>query len=307
EWMTSASVLYNNAAEFYGNRGVKYDDSYATSKVVDYAVVRYKRVGGTVGVGLDLSVAWQGWMDCRFDRIDATLPLAASHQRGLDVEPIEFGLSRGVSWLTGVGYTLIYDTRDSPILSSRGARVAMSAQAAVTPFGSDYSFQRYTLDVSKWVELPWTHVVRMGLFVGAIVGDAPIFERFYVGDFTDLLPSRMFGLNVDRRPPPDFLGTSIVEVRYGTYAFKLTGEYRVPLYRGSRSVYGIDLFGSGGIYGVASERDLRDPPRGYSGFSRIPLDLTANAGLQIDTNAGGFTIAVSNLLGFIPERSEARR
>jgi hypothetical protein len=59
------------------------------------------------------------------------------------------------------------------------------------------------------------------------------------------------------------------------------------------------------VYAVASERDLRDPPRGYSGLARIPVDLTFNLGLQIDTNAGGFTFAFSNILGFIPVRSEA--
>ncbi|HQK20369.1 MAG TPA: hypothetical protein PLJ27_23120, partial [Polyangiaceae bacterium] len=82
-------------------------------------------------------------------------------------------------------------------------------------------------------------------------------------------------------------------------------EYRIPLYRGSSAVYGIDFFGAGGVYAVASERDLRDPPRGYSGLARIPVDLTFNLGLQIDTNAGGFTFAFSNILGFIPVRSEA--
>ena len=306
QWMTAATLLYNNAYEFYGSRGVLYDDRFNVApRLVDYAVVRYRRLGGTVGAGRDLSASWQAWFDARLDRIDATLPLAASHRRGLDIEPIDFGLRRGMSLLSTVRLTLQYDTRDSPILPSRGSRSNLSAEASLRPLGSDYPFHRYTAETSRWFELPWKHVVRVGLFGGAIVGQAPIFERFYVGDFSDLLPSRMLGLNVDRRPPPDFLDTAIVEVRYGNYAAKLSGEYRIPLYRGSKSVYGVDAFGSCGMYAVASERDLRDPPRGYSGIQRIPVDLTFNAGLQIDTNAGGFTFAVSNVLGFVPVRSEA--
>jgi outer membrane protein assembly factor BamA len=307
DWMASASLLYNDALEFYGNRDVLYDDpSNAIAKVQDYAVVRYRRFGGMVGTGRDLSVAVQAWLDYRLERIDATLPLAASHRRGRDVEPIEFGLNRGLSVLSTARMTLQYDTRDTPILPTRGSNTTLVAEVSLTPLGSDYPYQKYTVNTSRWFELPWEHVIRAGFFGGAIVGRAPIYERFYVGDFSDLLPSRMLGLNMDRRPPPNLLGTDIVEIRYGTYAAKVLGEYRIPLYRGSSAVYGVDLFGAAGVYGVASERDLTDPPRGYSGLARVPVDLTFNLGLQIDTNAGGFTFAFSNVLGFIPARSEAR-
>ena len=307
EWMTSATALYNDALEFYGNGHVLYDDhDNVTAKVVDYAVVRYRRLGGAVGVGRDLGVTWQAWLDYRLERIDATLPFAASHHRGLDTEPIDFGLNRGLSVLSIARLTLQHDTRDSPILPTRGSHTTLTAEASLSALGSDYPFQRVTVATSKWFELPWNHVVGLGVFGGAIVGNAPIFERFYVGDFSDMLPSRLLGLNVDRRPPPNYLGTSIVEVRYGNYAAKVFGEYRIPLYRGSNAVYGVDFFGAAGLYTVASERDINDPPRGYSGVARVPVDLTFNAGLQIDTNAGGFAFAFSNVLGFIPVRSEAR-
>lgn len=305
-WMTSASLLYNDALEFYGNDDVLYDDpSNAFEQLPDYAVVRYRRFGGQVGIGLDLSVPLQAWLDYRLERIDATLPLAASHLRGPVREPIEFGLNRGLSALSTLRTTVQYDTRDSPILPTRGSSATLSAEVSLTPLGSDYPYQKFTLNLSRWFELPWDHVVRLGFFGGAIVGRAPIYERFYVGDFSDFLPNRMLGLNMDSRPPPNFLGTSIVEVRYGTYAAKALSEYRIPLYRGSAAVYGVDLFGAAGVYGVASERDLEDPPTNYSGAARVPIDLTFNLGLQIDTNAGGFTFAFSNVLGFIPARSEA--
>jgi hypothetical protein len=65
------------------------------------------------------------------------------------------------------------------------------------------------------------------------------------------------------------------------------------------------LFGAAGVYGVANYRDLGDPPRGYKGLRRVPLDLTFNLGFRIDTSAGGFVFAFSNLLGLFPVRSEA--
>jgi len=111
-------------------------------------------------------------------------------------------------------------------------------------------------------------------------------------------------VNFDRRPAPNFLGTDIVEVRYGKYAFKLAGEYRIPLFRGHRSIYGIDFFGSAGIYGLAGTRDITSPPVGYSGLSQIPVDLTGNLGFRMDTSAGGFVFAFSNVLGFVPVRGK---
>jgi hypothetical protein len=142
------------------------------------------------------------------------------------------------------------------------------------------------------------------MFAGAISGNAPFFEQYYVGDFSDFLPSRILGVNFDRRPPLNFLGTDIVEVRYGKYAVKLAGEYRVPLFRGHRSIYGIDFFASMGIYGVAGTRDITNPPVGYSGLARVPIDLTGNFGFRMDTSAGGFVFAFSNVLGFIPVRGK---
>ena len=116
----------------------------------------------------------------------------------------------------------------------------------------------------------------------------------------------MLGLNVDRRPAPNYLHTDIVEVRYGAYAAKLDVEYRYPLYHGHRAIYGVDAFVSGGIYGVADARDLTSPARGYSGFATAPIDLTFNFGLRVDTEVGGFLLGVSNILGFLPVRGDAR-
>lgn len=306
-WMTSGTLMYNDARDFYGNRDVLYDDpSNATERVQDYAIVRYKRAGGSLGVGHDLGMPIQLWFDYRLERIDASLPLAASHRRGLDREPIDFGFNKGLSVLSTLRSTLVYDTRDSPILPTRGWHATVAGDVSMSPLGSSYPYQKLTINASKWWQLPWRHVLRLHVFGGAIGGYAPLYERFYVGDFSDLLPDRMLDLNTDRRPAPNFLNTDIVEVRYGQYAGKVQGEYRIPLYRGQRSIYGVDLFGSAGIYGVATQRDLSDPPRGYHGFSKIPVDLTFNLGLRIDTNAGGFMFAFSNVLGFIPVRSEAR-
>ncbi len=306
-WMLSGQLLYNDALDFFGNADVLQTPNPALPGPLtpDYAVVGYTRFGGSVGVGRDLSLSTQLWVSYRLETIDATVPIWASHSRGFDTEPIDFDIVPGRSVLSTLRGSLQHDTRDHPFLPTRGWHVNMAAELALLPAARDYSYQRLQLSASRWWKLPWAqHVLRLELFGGAITGEAPFFEQFYVGDFSDFLPDRVLDLNFDSRPPPNFLGTQIVEVRYGDYAFKLGGEYRIPLYRGHRSVYGIDLFGSGGLYGVAGQGDLTDPPRGYSGLALIPIDITANVGFRMDTSAGGFVFAFSNVLGFIPVRGE---
>ncbi|HET7541892.1 MAG TPA: BamA/TamA family outer membrane protein [Polyangiaceae bacterium] len=312
-WMTSGTLLYNNARDFFGNAGVLKDDPAGTSSSQS-AVVNYKRFGGSLGVGRDLSISTQLWLNYRLETLEASYPLEASHLRGartdtgdsqLAREPIDFDIIRGRSVLSTLRATLEHDTRDHPFLPTRGWHASVMAEVGLLPFGSDYDYQRAEVAASHWWRLPWNeHVLRLELFAGAISGNAPFFEQYYVGDFSDFLPSRILGVNFDRRPPPNFLGTDIVEVRYGKYAAKIAGEYRVPLFRGHRSIYGIDFFASMGIYGVAGTRDITSPPVGYSGFAQVPIDLTGNFGFRMDTSAGGFVFAFSNVLGFIPVRGK---
>ena len=303
-WMTSGTLLYNNALDFFGNAVVLKDDPTGMSSSQS-AVVSYKRFGGSVGIGRDLSIATQFWLNYRLESIDATYPLEASEKRGFATEPIDFDIVRGRSVLSTLRATLDYDTRDHPFLPTRGWHASIMAEVGLLPAASDYEYQRVEVSASHWWHLPWhDHVLRLELFAGAISGNAPFFEQYYVGDFSDFLPSRVLGVNFDRRPAPNFLGTDIVEVRYGKYAFKFAGEYRIPLFRGRRSIYGIDLFASAGIYGLAGDRDITSPPVGYSGLSRIPVELTGNLGFRMDTSAGGFVFAFSNALGFVPVRGK---
>jgi outer membrane protein assembly factor BamA len=304
-WMTTGTLLFNKGKDFFGNDGVRYENQYDTEEVSKSAVVRYTRFGGSLGVGRDLSITTQLWAHYRVEAVDAQLPSAASHVRGGRIEPIQYDIFPGRSVLSTLRASVQHDTRDTPFLPSRGWLVTVGGELSLAPAGSDWDYQRFEVDASRWWPLPWAkHVLRLQFSAGAISGEAPFFEQFYVNDFSDFRPGRVLGLNFDRRPPPDVLNTSILEVRRGHYAGKLAFEYRVPLYRGRRSVYGIDLFGSAGLYALASHHDLSSPPRGYSGAARIPLDLTANFGFRMDTSAGGFVFAFANALGFIPALSE---
>lgn len=306
-WTAEAQLLYNNAKDFFGNRDVLVDDPTQVG-TQDFAIASYQRFGGKVSAGRELgSVATRLFLDYRLEKIDADLPRAASHKRGLDIEPIDFDLARGSSVLSTVSATLVHDTRDEPFLPTRGWHVLGLAEASLSPLGSDYPYAKLVLRGSRWMPLPWDHVLRIEGIFGGVFGDAPLFEKFYVGDYTDLRPHRALDLAFDRRAAPNFLNTAIAEVRYGDYAARLNAEYRIPLYRGRKTIYGVDFFGSLGVYVVANGRDLSDrPARGYAGFQQVPIDLTFNLGLRMDTAAGGFALGIANFIGFIPIRSEAQ-
>lgn len=303
-WMVSGSLLYNNAQDFFGTSSVAWTDPERAVQY-DSAVVDYTRLGGSIGVGRDLSVSTQLWLHYRLESLNASYPYEASQVRGFATEPIDFDIIRGRSVLSTLRATLQVDTRDHPFLPTRGSFSTITTEVGLLPAGRDYDYARIDAQTSRWFKLPWhDHVLRLSAFAGAISGNAPFFEQYYVGDFSDFLPDRVLGVTFDHRYPKNFLGTSIVEVRYGKYAFDANAEYRIPLYRGHHTVFGIDVFGSGGVYSVASDRDFTHPPRAYSGFARFPLDLTFNLGFRMDTSAGGFVFAFSNVLGFLPVRGQ---
>lgn len=305
-WSASLNALYTDARDFFGNRDVVFETTgLATREVTDYAVVGYRRLGASLGTGHDLSVSTHLALDYRIEQVEATVPKIASHVRGEAREPIDFSILPGKSALSTLRSTLSYDTRDLPFLTTRGVFAQAQITAGVPP--SAYTFVRVELSYRQWWTLPWRHVLELEAFAGGIGGDAPFFEKFYVGDFTDLLPDRVLDLAPDRRQPPNYLDTDIVEVRYGDFAARLEAEYRVPVYSGKGSIYGVDLFARAGLYGVATRRELSDPPTGYDGAARVPIDLTYNLGLRVDTSIGGITLAFSNLLGLLPARGGERK
>ena len=91
-WMTSGMLLYNDANDFFGNADVRNTNPSQEGAVADYAVVGYTRFGGSLGVGRDVSLSTQLWLNYRLETINSTVPLQASHRRGFDIEPIDYDI-----------------------------------------------------------------------------------------------------------------------------------------------------------------------------------------------------------------------
>ena len=190
--------------------------------------------------------------------------------------------------------SLDLDTRSDPILPRSGMRVALSLEVATGLLGSTYDFVKTVAEASFYQPMPRGHALGFHVFLGGIAGDAPFFDRFFIGDLNLLLPRRALGINFSTMPSPNLLGTSIAHHRYDEYAGRMLVEYAIPIWRRHGFVYGGDAFAAVGLLGMASPGDYKDPTK--SGFASLPIDLTGDLGIRLDTYIGIFTISIANAL-----------
>ncbi len=278
----------------------------------DAAVVEYWRSGLSIGTSRDvgaftrLSLEWHG----DFVKVPrGGVPVASSERRGRTNDdrsrvPIDFAIEPGKSYVSMLTVGLQYDKRDSAILPARGTSANFNGDLASALIGSDYSFMRVQASFNHWFPLSWGHTIRFGAFAGAVFGYSPFFYKFFVTDLTDLQPSRILGLNLDHRPAPNLLGgvhdkhggTAIAQMRQEELAGRVDVEYSWPLVRGRRKfVKGADAFGLIGFYGLSDPNDLRVSVPGYHGIAKLPIDLTFDAGVRLDTQIGVFQIGIAKL------------
>jgi outer membrane protein insertion porin family len=171
---------------------------------------------------------------------------------------------------------------------------ALTVEAATGLVGSSYDYVKTVLEASFYKALPHGHALGFHLFAGAIGGEAPYFDQFFVGDLNLFLPRRALGINFSTQPSPNLLDSSIAHHRYDDFAGRLLVEDAIPVWRRRGFVYGGDAFVALGLLGMASRGDFI--PAGTSGVGALPIDLTGDLGLRLDTSVGIFTLSVANAL-----------
>jgi len=303
--------FFNNGREFFGTDALvavrcppDLDPGEPCPAEVEAnsAVVFYRRYGLRVGSGVDLGNAAWLTLDWQPELVDVPIrPDAASEMRGTDIEPIDFAIREGTSFLSTLRLGFHYDNRDDPVLPSRGVLVRLMVDGSSPILGSAYNFLKVHGQVRHWVPMPWGHghSVRFGIYGGVLFGDAPFFFKFYAADLSDLIPSRILEMNVDDRSPPNLLNTSIVERRSGDLAGRVDVEYNLPIYQGHGGLRSVSGYFGGGLYALSDRRDLALSVPGYEGASKVPVDLTFDFGVRFDTSVGMFQVGFSTLLGFL--------
>jgi hypothetical protein len=102
------------------------------------------------------------------------------------------------------------------------------------------------------------------------------------------------GINFSTLPSHAILGTAIARHRYDNYAARVLVEYAIPIWRRRGFVYGGDVFAAVGALGLASDGDFNTP--GPFSWRNLPVDVTADLGLRLDTYVGIFTISIANAI-----------
>ncbi len=295
-----------NEAEESEDQGRCESNDY--QKGVRYAVMNYRRAGGTVGTGYTLLKDLYFSLDYRFEVVSADVPKAGYHLSFGEYRPIEFGhLLYGHSVLSSINLGIVRDTRDSITLPSSGHRIALAVELSSEALGSDYDFAKFTLSHDIYFQLGRRHSLRLGLFGGFITGSSPFFNQFFVGDFSSFVPSRVLELNFSHLQPNLLRKTMISEMRYEDIAAAINLEYSLPFYRGHGVVCGVNGFVAIGLYFLTSKEHLKTDPRGYSGVQLVPMDLTADIGIKVDTQIGLFVVSLANLLPIIPNQGATEK
>jgi outer membrane protein insertion porin family len=291
--LLSGSFLYSRGSEFFQAFGAEADVDPS-----QWRAMEARRLGGSVMVGGELSRTARFSTEGRFEAVYAGLPTIRTRDLGgARARPIDFMVHEGSSRVASLTALLDLDTRSDPVLPSRGRRLSLSVEASLPVLGSSYSYAKGIAQGSFYFPSVRDHVVAFHGLAGAILGEAPYFSRFFVGDLNFLLPPRALGLNFATQPSRDFLRNSVAGRRYESYAARALVEYSVPLWRRRGFVYRGDAFAAFGAFMLAGLDDLRT--RDTSALRALPLDLTADLGMRLDTYVGIFTLSIANGLGRI--------
>jgi outer membrane protein assembly factor BamA len=285
----SATALFTDGSEFYRIAGPDDDPDPDL-----FTATRTRRAGGVLGAEKTFARVWHLGVDLRGETLHTWLPPQQTRLLANGAQaPIDFHILEGDSRVATLALSLDRDTRSDPVLPRSGSRVVASLELGAPGIGS-YGFAKALVQASLYAKMPRGHALGLHLLGGAIAGDAPYFDRFYVGDLNPLLPRRALGMTFSTQSSRDLLGTTIARQRYGDYAARALVEYAIPMWRRSGFVYGGDLFAAAGIFLLGSNGDFR-PPGGLT-WSQLPVDLTADLGLRLDTYVGIFTISIANAL-----------
>jgi hypothetical protein len=289
-----ASFNVSRGSEFFRARG---NDSDATPD--DFVATNLRRLGGTFGAGRTLSRTFFLLGEARFESFQAVLPAVRSQTMpDRTSAAIPFAIRDGQSHLGSFSLTLDIDSRSDPVLPRNGHHVSLSVETASTTVASSYGFIKGVAQSSSYLPLRSGHVIGIHGFVGGIWGNAPYFDRFFIGDLNQLLPPRALGLNFSTQPSHDFLGTGIAGHRYDNVAGRVLIEYAIPIWSRHGLLYRGDAFAALGALALCNPDDLKknDIPLSRA----IATDLTADLGIRLDTTIGIFTLSVANAIGRIP-------
>jgi outer membrane protein insertion porin family len=182
----------------------------------------------------------------------------------------------GGSYLSTAKFSLVHDTTDSRMDPSKGHRFNMSWEQAGAMGGDYYHAKLGSGYVQHWTlaldEQDRKSVVSARANVGQILGDAPVFEKFYAGGI-----GSMRGFDFRGISPRDGLKHNRVG---GDFILTTGGEYSFPIYdKIVRGVFFTDMGTVEPEFGIRSWRSS------VGGGIRLTLDMFGPVPMEFDLAA----------------------
>ncbi len=83
--------------------------------------------------------------------------------------------------ISQVGLVFNYDSRDNPLYPTSGSLVELLTTFNNKAIGSDFNFNRYSLDASKYITFNEIHTIGINTIIDNYVGDVPFFHMAELG------------------------------------------------------------------------------------------------------------------------------
>lgn len=135
---------------------------------------------------------------------------------------------KGSNLLTTVKATVVRDKTDSRWLPSTGDRLKVAVEQAGA-LGGDHAFTRVTADYDRY----WTvktdsfgrkHIFQVGASAGDILGDAPVFEKFFAGGIGSIRGFEYRGISPRAGFHDDRVGGDFMLLANAQYSFPVAGD-----------------------------------------------------------------------------------
>jgi outer membrane protein assembly factor BamA len=170
--------------------------------------------------------------------------------------------------VSGAGGTLKYDNRDNQFYATKGYYVELFVLANSKITGSDYNFNKYSLNVSTYKALPLRQVLAFNAYALVNQNDVPFYQMAMLGGDT-----RMRGMYNGRYRDKN--------------CWILQAEYRVELFwKLGAAVFG----GIGDVAPRINQFDLKNTRSTYGGGIRLLIDKKQHLNLRFDAGISNKTL-----------------
>lgn len=164
--------------------------------------------------------------------------------------------------VSALGVVTNYDSRDDVFYPIKGSLVELSWLFNSKTFGSDFEYQKITLDASQYFNIKEKHILAFNLYSEFTRGDAPFFQLALLGG-----PKRLRGYLEGRFRDDHFIS--------------FQSEYRFPIYKRFKGV----VFG--GLGSVGDDEDLyKNNLFSYGAGLRFGISKKEKVNLRLDYGFG---------------------